>query len=284
MHPDDPSAFLRVAAVSAPSTPGDVLANATAAAKLVDRADHAGADVVVFPELYLPGYHPPTLESRPVQCDLEVDFYGQIADRRLDPLRDIAQRHRVCVLVGASLRQGPRRFIATVLIDRLGKARDVYHKQHLVEVERPLYTPGESGTTLVVNGWRLGLGICYDSAFPEHARAAATTGCHAYVCGGAYNVGGEHRRDLYYRARALDNTFYVVFSGATGGTAPWELSGGSAIFDPEGRSVDQAPMSGTGMAVADLEAQKLAEVRASHTMLSDIRSDVSARQTVSVES
>jgi len=284
IHPDDPSAFLRVAAVSAPSVPGDVLANASAAAKLVDRADHAGADIVVFPELYLPGYHPPTLESRPALCDLEVDFYGQIADRRLDPLRDIAQRHRVCVLVGASLRQGPRRFIATVLIDRLGKARDVYHKQHLVEVERPMYTPGESGTTLVVNGWRLGLGVCYDSAFPEHARSAAVDGCHAYVCGGAYSVGGDHRRDLYYRARALDNTFYVVFSGATGGSSPWELSGGSAIYDPEGRPLDQAPASGAGMAVADLEAQKLVEVRATHTMLADMRSDLTARQTIEIES
>lgn len=283
LHPDDPSAFLRVAAVSAASIPGDVSANARAAVGFVDRADHAGADVVVFPELYLPGYHPPTLESRSAMCDIEVDFHGAVGDRRLDPLRDIAQRHRLCLLVGASVRQGPRRYIATLLVDRLGKITDIYHKQHLVEVERPMFTPGEHGTTLLVNGWRLGMGICYDSAFPEHARAAALDGCHAYVCPGAYSVGGEHRRDLYFRARALDNTGYVVFSGAIGGPDSWPLSGGSAIYDPEGRPIDQVLGSGEGLAVADLEAQQLVEVRRQQTMLMDVRNDLTARETVDVE-
>lgn len=283
LHPHDPSAFLRVAAVTAASVPGDVAANARAAVSFIDRADHAGADIVVFPELYLPGYHPPTLESRPALCDIEVDFHGVVEDRRLDPLRDIAQRHRMLLLVGAAVRCGPRRHIATLMVDRLGKITDIYHKQHLVEVERPLFTPGERGTTLVVNGWRLGMGICYDSAFPEHARAAAVDGCHAYVCGGAYSVGGEHRRDLYYRARALDNTCYVVFSGAIGGTDPWQLSGGSAIYDPQGRPIDQVTGAGEALAVADLEAQQLVEVRRQHTMLVDVRTDIAARDTIEVD-
>ncbi|GAA4892087.1 carbon-nitrogen hydrolase family protein [Stackebrandtia albiflava] len=282
-HPDDPSAFLRVAAVQAASIPGDIIANANTAAGLIDRADHAGADVVVFPELFLPGYHPPTWESRPALCDLEVDFHGQVGDRRLDPLRDMAQRHRLCVLVGASVRQGPRRHIATLLVNRFGVVRDVYHKQHLVAVEKASFTAGDRGTTVVVNGWRLGVGVCYDATFPEHARAAATDGCHAYVTGGAFNVGGEHRRDLYHAARALDNTFYVVFAGGVGGLAPWTLSGGSAVFDPEGRVLDRAPGKANGLAVADLEAQRLAEVRRAHTMLSDLRTDLSVRDTVEVE-
>ncbi|CAM3098427.1 carbon-nitrogen hydrolase family protein [Stackebrandtia soli] len=283
MHPDDPSAFLRVAAAQAVSVPGDVERNAHTAAALVDKADHAGADLVVFGELFLPGYHPPTLAARPASCDMEVDFYGEVADRRLDPVRAMAQRHRITVLIGASVHQGSRRFISTLLIDKFGKVRDVYHKQHLVEVERPMFTVGDRGTTLVLNGWRLGLGICYDATFPEHARAAATAGCHAYVTGGAFNVGGEHRRDLYHAARALDNTFYVVFAGALGGPPPWTLSGGSAIYDPEGRPIDRVPTGAVGLAVADLEAQKLDETRRAHTMLADLRVDLSERTTVEAD-
>lgn len=280
IHPDDPSAYLRAAAVQAASIPGDVLANARAAASFVDRADHAGADIVVFPELFLPGYHPPTLEARPVLCDVEVDFYGFVADRRLDPLRAMAQRHRICVFIGASIRQGPRRFIATLLVDRLGKVRDVYHKQHLVQVEKPMFTPGAKGVTVVVNGWRLGMGICYDASFPEHARAAATAGCHAYVTGAAFNVGGQARRDIYHSARALDNTFYVVMSGGIDGPAPWTLCGGSAIYDPEGRAIDRTPLRGAGLAVADLEAQRLLDVRRAHPMLEDLRTDLSEQRDI----
>ena len=46
-----------------------------------------------------------------------------------------------------------------------------YDKQHLCGPdEHELFIPGERGATLVVDGWRLGLGICYDGCFPEHAR------------------------------------------------------------------------------------------------------------------
>ena len=62
---------------------------------------------------------------------------------------------------------------------------------------------------LCFDDWALGLGVCYDGCFPEHARAASDAGALAYVCPSAYLVGSEHRRDLYYAARALDNGIYV---------------------------------------------------------------------------
>ncbi|MGH8794323.1 MAG: carbon-nitrogen hydrolase family protein [Stackebrandtia sp.] len=281
---ESPSAYLRVAAAQAAAAPGDLAANARAAAVLVDRAEHGGADLVVLPELFLPGYHPPTLEASPDRCDVEADGRRAVADPRLDPLRDIAQRHRLCVLVGASVRQGPRRHISTLLVDRLGRVRDVYRKQHLCDAhERDLFTAGDAGATVVLKGWRLGMGICYDAAFPEHARAAAKSGCHAYVTAGAFRRGGEHRRDVYHAARALDNTFYTVLSSAVDGPEPWTFGGGSAIYDPEGRPVDRAPDRGSGLAAADLESRKVEETREAHTMLADVRADLTERITVDIE-
>jgi predicted amidohydrolase len=280
---DEPSAFLRVAAVQAASVPADVAANAEAAAGFVARADQAGADLVVFPELYLPAYHPPALNKEPTGCDVTVDAEGHISDVRLDPLREMAQRHRINVLIGASVRSGGGRYIATVLVDTMGSARDVYHKQHLCgEHERALFSAGDRGSTVIINGWRLGMGVCYDATFPEHARAAATAGCHAYVSGGAFLCGGEQRCDLYHAARALDNTFYVVFSGAINGPKPWTFCGRSAVYDPQGRAIDRAPSDDSGFAVADLEAQQLAETRRAHSMLADVRADLGERDTVTV--
>ena len=102
-------------------------------------------------------------------------------------------------------------------------------QQHLFDTERAFFAPGAQGASIVVDGWELGLGVCYDGCFPEHARAAAEDGARAYLCPSAYVAGSEHRRDLYYAARALDNGIYVVFAGLTGRCGGLDFSGGRGL-------------------------------------------------------
>lgn len=264
----EPADVLRVAAARAESVPGDVGGNAVVAAGLVAAAAGHGAGLVVFGELFLPGYHPPALAD--AGCDTAAD------DPRLDPVRDAARGTGTAVLLGASVRHAGRRFIATLLVDPSGAVREVYRKQNLCgEHEHRLFHSGDHGATLGFRGWRLGLGICYDAAFPEHARAAALDGCHAYVTGGAFVVGGEHRRDTYHAARALDNTCYVVFADALAGPAPWTFGGGSQVYDPEGRPVGQGF---GGLVLADLDPRELRDTRADHTMLADLDAGSHRRQ------
>ncbi|HEY1180087.1 MAG TPA: carbon-nitrogen hydrolase family protein [Phytomonospora sp.] len=275
--PQAPVTDLRVAAAQAASVPGDLVANVAKAADFVDRADNEGADLVVFGELYLPGYHPESLAADPDGCDVEADAEGLVADARLDPLRQIVQHHHVSVLIGASVRRDGERHISQLLVDKYGLVHDVYHKQQVWDEERRLFTAGTGGGSVLLGDWHLGLGICYDACFPEHARAAAVDGAHAYVVGGASLSGGGHRRDLYHAARALDNTFYTVFAGAVGGEDPWRFGGGSAIYDPEGQVLARVDEDGEGLAVADLDPQRLSETRAEHTMLVDRPGDLGGR-------
>jgi predicted amidohydrolase len=123
---------------------------------------------------------------------------------------------------------------------------------------------------VTVDGWRLGLGICYDGCFPEHGRAAALDGAHGYLCPSAYAAGSQHRRDLYYPARALDNTMYVVFANMAGAG----FNGGSAVYDPEGRPLVRAADAGEAVVVAALDQAVIARVRAAHGMLADRRTDL----------
>ena len=97
-----------------------------------------------------------------------------------------------------------------------GHTLAAYDKQHLSGYENDHFTAGDHGASLTVDGWELGLSICYDGCFPEHARAAADDGALGYLNSAAYFPGGEHRRDIYYPARALDNGIFVVFAGLTG--------------------------------------------------------------------
>jgi len=270
-----PPGHLTVAAAQAEPVPGELAANAATAARLVRRAADAGARVVVLPELFLPAYHPPTLRDRPERTDLTATADGAVDDPRLDVLR-VAARDRECVIVvGAAVRHPDgRRTCSALLVERSGSLTAVYDKQHLWGAdENALFTAGRRGATVMVDGWRLALGVCYDGCFPEHGRAAAADGAHAYLCPSGYVCGSEHRRDLYYRARALDNTMYVVFANAVGGAPPWRFNGGAAIYDPEGRPLDRAPDEGEASAVARLDPAEMSRVRAAHTMLADRLAD-----------
>jgi predicted amidohydrolase len=94
-------------------------------------------------------------------------------------------------------------------------------------------------------------------------------GVHGMLYPAAYPVGSQHRRDVYYAARALDNTSYVVFANAVDGVDPWRCNGGAAIYEPEGRALVKGPDTGDSVQVASLTADRLAYTRERHTMLAE---------------
>lgn len=254
---------LRVAAVQAESVAGDVVANVRTAVASVSAAAGVGARLVVLPEMFLSGYDVDAWRTAGSSCDVTVD------DSRLDALRATARDHDVAVVVGAAVRHlEDLRFLSLLAFSPSGEISVVYSKQHLWGDERSDFTPGSSGASVQLSGWSLGLGICNDGCFPEHARAASDAGALAYLCPSAYVVGSEHRRDLYGAARALDNGIYVVMAGLSGRCGVLEFSGGTAIYDPEGRVVSRVD-DGTGQAVADLDPAAIEQARTINPFATD---------------
>ncbi|WP_163505736.1 carbon-nitrogen hydrolase family protein [Fodinicola acaciae] len=261
-----PANPIRVAVAQAPAEPADLAGNARVAARLVGQAAAAEASLVVLPELFLPAYNPPAL------ADADRTDLLSMEDPRLAPIQETARDNEIHAIVGAAVRVDGRRFIAALHFRPDGGVTDAYHKKNLIAPdESDLFSCGDSDAAITVDDWVFGLGICYDGCFPEHARKAALAGAHAYAIPTAYVHGSDHRRDLYYAARALDNTFYVLTANAVDGPEPWRLSGGSAIYDPEGRPLGRAPVTGEGMVVADLDPKILRETREAHTMLADVQ-------------
>lgn len=259
---------LTVATVQAESVAGDIAANVQTACILIDRAAAAGARLVVFPELFLGGY---LMDSASVDPE----------DDRLSPLAQTASAAGVVALIGgATATRGQSRTIATFAID--AQIRCVYHKQHLSGPERDSFTAGDDLTIIELDGWNLGLAVCYDGCFPEHARAYADAGAEVYVASVAYYTGTTHRRDLYHRARALDNGMFVAVSGLVGVCNVAEFSGGSAIYDPEGRPMDAVPDAATGIAVATLDRSAMQATRAAHPMATQRRTSCGSVRKITV--
>lgn len=260
-----PTRPLRVAAAQAQAVAGDIAANAATVAAMVRRAAAAGARLVVFPEKFLSGYEPDLIQAEPLRCAVQPD------DPRLGPVADACRETGTVAVVGAACHADGVLHVSALVIGRDGELVTRYDKQTLFMAERQVYRPGAAGCTIELEGWRLGLGICYDSGFPEHARAAALDGCHAYVVGALFSVGnGFHESRTWFPARALDNTCYAVLANHIGETGGWQTCGASAVWGPDGRIVVEASPDLPELIVADLDPERLRAARESEPVLRDL--------------
>jgi predicted amidohydrolase len=262
-----PPTPLTVAAGQAACTALDIDANVAAAADLVRRAAGQDATLLVLPELFLTGYELAAIVAEP-----ETLTIGP-GDPRLDPLAAACAETRTAVVVGAPICDplSGDFHISALVLGRDGLFATRYDKQHVDPAERASgFSPGASGCTLSLDGWRLGLGICWDSSFPEHARATALDGCYAYLVGAMFGVGrGARKRATLCPARALDNACYVIVANHCGPSGPYDGCGHSAIWDPDGELIDDAGLADPGLAVARLEPEVMARARAHDLTMTD---------------
>ncbi|MFD7161829.1 carbon-nitrogen hydrolase family protein [Streptomyces violascens] len=269
-----PDAPLRIAAAQAQSVPGEVEANAAAVARMIRAAGEGGARVAVFPEKFLSGYEIELIRADPERCAVRPD------DPRLAPIAGACRASGVTAVVGAAVQDGGGLYVSALVIDETGVVGR-YDKQTLFQHERAVYCRGSAGATLQVGGWRLGLGVCYDSGFPEHARAAALDGCHAYVVGALFGEGGGHHESrIWFPARAFDNTVYAVLSNHVGVTGGWHACGSSAVWGPDGRVVAEAGPTDEELVFADLLPERLRAAREAEPMLRDLHDTGAEPRTV----
>ncbi|MDU0368694.1 carbon-nitrogen hydrolase family protein [Microbacterium sp. KSW4-17] len=252
----------RIATVQMEAVPGDVDANVALIARLVGDAAAGDADLALFPEAAVTGYDDLAFAD-PLPALGPGGWWA--------PVQKAVDRTGVIAVVNTALEREGCRTLSDVILSPGRDPLAAYAKQHLHDSERPLFAPGDHGASFVLHGLRFALSVCYDANFPEHAAAAGRAGAHVYLNSGAYFPGGEHRRDLHYASRALDNGMYVVFSGLVGG--PHAFIGGSAVFDPLGRRI-AAVGEAEHVAFADLDAEVVRETRERQRMWADHRDEL----------
>jgi predicted amidohydrolase len=141
----------------------------------------AGADIVVLPELAVPGY------------GLDRDGLLASAEPSDGPtaalLQGLAERHGAVIVCGFCEREGDALYNSAVLA-RPGRPPAIYRKLHLFDAERDVFTPGDTGLVIAETSLgAVGICVCYDLRFVEVARAYALAGADLLAVPTAW-VGG----------------------------------------------------------------------------------------------
>jgi deaminated glutathione amidase len=255
---------LRVACVQINSSPSKT-DNLERMEPLVARAAATGADLVLLPEKWN------GLGSHEILFDVAEPLDG---GETVEAMSGWARTHGI-TLVGGSIaerREGHEKLSNTcVVFDPEGEIAAVYRKIHMfdVEVGGIIYReseseePGDGPVSCEVEGWRLGLTVCYDLRFPELYRILAVEGAELVTVPAAFTLhtGKDHWEPLL-RARAIENQCYVVAANQWGVVEGKASYGRSSIVDPWGVVLAQAP-DGDGVVSAELDRAHMERIRRS---------------------
>ena len=228
--------------------------------------EQAGADLVVLPELWVPG---------------AFGYQGYEASATALPgpvvtsLAAIAHELATHILAGTFIeRAGSELHNTAVLISPEGEVVHTYRKVHLFgfdEGEAELLTAGGDISTYPLPGLTtLGMTTCYDLRFPELYRLLLDAGAQLVVVPAGWPAARLDHWLLLLRARALEDQLFVVGCNQVGTQEGVELAGHSVVVDPWGRIVAEAGTDAQVLTV-DIDLTTVTKIRAEFPVLRDRR-------------
>jgi NAD+ synthase (glutamine-hydrolysing) len=232
---------MRIALAQINPTVGAVDANAAKVAEWIGRAREEGAELVILPELCIPGY--------PAE-DLYLKRHFLAANKRaIEELAGAAQG--ITALVGfaepvadpADARHAHNSL--AVLAD--GALQTVYRKNRLpnysVFDEQRYFVPGEEPCSVEVAGQRVGLTVCEDVWVlgpPAQAEAEAGAQLIANPSGSPYHRGKGREREAMFAERSRAYDAYFAFCNLVGGQDELVFDGQSLVTAPDGSVIARA--------------------------------------------
>src|SRR5579871_6893367 len=215
---------------------GDVAGNAAKARAA--RVQAAGADLVIFPELFIAGYPPEDLVLKPAfqaACRSAVE---QLARETKDG--------GPAMLVGMPWVQNGKLYNAVALLDG-GRVASLRFKVDLpnygVFDEKRVFAPGPMPGPMNVRGVRIGVPICEDIWGPEPVECISETGGEILLVpnGSPYRRGVTDERLNVAVARVRDAGLPLVYANQVGGQDELVFEGASFVLNPDLTFAAQLP-------------------------------------------
>lgn len=259
---------MRIAIYQGEGHPAGVAENLDVIRSSAITAARQGADLIIFPELFLTGYN-----------------IGSAAHSLAEPAdgpscrkaAEIARQAGIALLYGYSERSQSGYYNSALLIDRRGTARAGYRKTHLFgSYEKKFFNPGDSLVVVELEGLNIGILICYDVEFPEAVRALACAGADLIAVPTALMVDYCRVAEKVVPARAYESEIYVAYVNRCGSEGDLIYCGRSCLVGPDGRDVLRAGLT-EELLLADIDKKTIAEAREENPVLKDVRPDLYAK-------
>lgn len=199
-------------------------------------------DVVVFPELILPGYNFPKRHHSMAQS---------LNGEWMRNLSKIAQKYQCAIVLGWAERFEGTVYNSVTALGSRGEILAHYRKRQLFgAMEQKSFAPGRAPSPIFeIAGYKCGLLICYEIEFPEYARDLALRGAEVVIVPTANPVGYEHVQDILVPARAYENRQFVAYVNYCGAQNGLAFSGTSLVAGPDGKALAQAGHEATALYV-----------------------------------
>ncbi|NDJ51644.1 MAG: carbon-nitrogen hydrolase family protein [Chloroflexi bacterium] len=185
-------------------------------------------DLIVFPELITSGY------------ELGVKF-TQVAQLVPGPTVNLmaqrAQELGVYIAFGMVTKERVESVIynSAIMVGPDGELIGEYRKTHLKGEERMAFREGYKLPIMETEFGMIGLLLGWDLAFPEVARSLTLDGAEKLCALGRWHKGRTDEWQTLLKARAYENTTFVIGANRVGEDVTLAFGGDSMIVGPRGR-------------------------------------------------
>jgi predicted amidohydrolase len=248
-----------------PSTPAESVALAENA---IAEASAARADVICFPECFVPGYRAPGRSVPPPDPIFLERAWSSIAA--------VAGARSVAVVLGTERIVNGVLLATALVINRDGSIAGFQDKVQIDPSEEGTYGQGTERHIFRAGGLTFGVAICHEGwRYPETVRWAALRGAqvvfhphfHEAEPGGYVPSSfGEPANSFHEKAmlcRAAENTCYFASVNIAGAGSPTT----SAVVRPDGTLLCYQPYGSEGLLIADIDVTAATGLLASRLIL-----------------
>lgn len=237
--------------------------------KLLEPYSDKDTDLIVLPEVWAAGWDCSGFEAT------AEDENGPTVNF----LKYIAQKHNALLIGGSYIRRtkdGELKNTSPVISSK-GILLAQYDKMHLFShkgsEEQKYISSGENLLILDTGETRIGLTVCYDIRFPEIFRQYSQKGVEIFISAAAWGRNKLMHWEIMQKARAIENQCYIIAADQTGKIKNNEYNlGHSMVIDCWGDIAGELGEE-EGCIYAELDLQKLRELRKNSPLLSDRRNE-----------
>jgi predicted amidohydrolase len=202
--------------------------NISMMSEFLDKAGKAGCDIVCLPEGW------PTCDTELGMTKVEANTIGGSASQMMSQK---AKQYKMYIVSGLYSWVGDTLKNVAVLYGRQGKIEGIYEKIQLPDSETEQgAVPGNTFPVFTTDFGKIGILICWDSAFPEVSRMLALNGAEILFCPIWGDVRGPESWEITARSRAIDNGVYFITN---------IFDGHSVIVNPAGDILQESGIQGT---------------------------------------